>query len=341
MFKKIFSFLLIYSFVFTFCILGSVNSTLALDKPVQLTFGAMPIGTSWYVFGASISKLLGKVLPPGSKVELLAGGGGVANALIVAQGKADIAISNACAIKWAHDGTLVYKGKEAKNLRVITGGFAMVWIAQIYNEAFIKKTGIDSLEKLIEKKYPIRIATKPKGSIALPIIDLVFEKYGISFDKINEWGGSHIQVETGQIPEMMRDGRVDLWIESFSEGHPSVTEGALTADLRIVGFPDWVINDLNKYGLYGGAVPANSYRLQTKPVKTVGLPTVVFATEKLPEEIAYITAKVICENKNELVASSAAWKDWVPESSWKPENTGGAPLHPGAVRYYRERGWMK
>jgi hypothetical protein len=76
-------------------------------------------------------------------------------------------------------------------------------------------------------------------------------------------------------------------------------------------------------------------------VKTIEQGPLLATTENLPEEIAYLTTKVICENKNELVAASAAWKVFVPESSWKPENTGGVPLHPGAVRYYRERGWMK
>jgi TRAP-type uncharacterized transport system substrate-binding protein len=35
-----------------------------------------------------------------------------------------------------------------------------------------------------------------------------------------------------------------------------------------------------------------------------------------------------------------AWKEFEPEEAWKPENN-AIPLHPGAAKYYRERGWLK
>ena len=45
-------------------------------------------------------------------------------------------------------------------------------------------------------------------------------------------------------------------------------------------------------------------------------------------------------NPEELLgAAHAAWKFFKPENAFKPENT-GIELHPGAVRYYKERGWM-
>jgi uncharacterized protein len=40
-----------------------------------------------------------------------------------------------------------------------------------------------------------------------------------------------------------------------------------------------------------------------------------------------------------MAKSHAAWSFFIPENAWKPENI-GIPLHDGAAKYYRERGWM-
>jgi TRAP-type uncharacterized transport system substrate-binding protein len=48
----------------------------------------------------------------------------------------------------------------------------------------------------------------------------------------------------------------------------------------------------------------------------------------------------VVENKDELVKAHKAFSDFVPEDAWKPENN-AIPLHPGAERYYKERGWIK
>lgn len=340
MFKKTVSIVSIFLILISICIAVRVTSTWASEKPVKLVFVAMRVGTGWYVWGATISKLLEKVLPHGSSVELLSGGGGIANPLILANGKADIGISSICSTRWAYDGIMMYKGKESKTLRALTGGFAKIWVMQYWREDFIKKTGIDSLEKLAEKKYPIRVITKTKGSLIPPTAELMLAQYGMSFEKIKKWGGAHIQVAGGQIPVLIRDGRADLSFEAAFKGHPATTEATMTADLRLVGLPDRVIKNFAKYGMWGDTMPANSYRLQTKPIKSILQPPLLATTQKLPEEIAYLVTKVVCENKDEMVAAHAAWKVFQPEKSWELRNT-GIPLHSGAERYYRERGWMK
>ncbi|MDT9081471.1 TAXI family TRAP transporter solute-binding subunit, partial [Escherichia coli] len=59
----------------------------------------------------------------------------------------------------------------------------------------------------------------------------------------------------------------------------------------------------------------------------------------LDEEKAYQITKALVENAETMGNAHAAWKLFKPEDAWKPENV-GIELHPGAVRYYKERGWM-
>lgn len=312
----------------------------ALDKPVKLIFGSMPIGSSWYIYAATYSKILEKELPAGSSVEVLPQGGGIANPLLLASGKTDIAISNVATAKWAYDGLMMYEGKASKNLRSLAGGLNKVFVEVLIREEFIKKTGIDSLQKLADKKYPVRLILKPKGSIAPPTTEMILAQYGMSFEKIKEWGGSVIQVSGGQIPEVVRDGRADIWFEVAPPGHPAVTEGMLTANLRIISLDEKVRKALAEKGLFPDVLPANTFKGQTEAIQTVNPGTLIATTTRLPHDVAYLVTKIICEHKAEVVAAHASIKPFVPEKAWMLENN-GIPLHLGAERYYRDKGWMK
>lgn len=310
------------------------------EEPVSLKFGAMPVGSSWYIYAATYTTLLEKAFAEGSTFEVIPQGGGIANPLAVAQGKADVALANVATSKWAYDGIEMYEGKAAKNIRALAGGLNKVWLEILFREDFIKETGMDSLQKIADAKYPLRLICKPEGSTAPPTARRVLAEYGMSFDTIKEWGGSVIQVSGGQIPEMMREGRADVWFEVAPGGHPAVTEGMLTANLRMLELPDEVLQNLSKYGLYEDVIPANTFDKQPNAIKTINPGTVIIASESMPEDVAYMITKVICENKDELVAAHASIKTFEPENAWKPENT-GIPLHPGAERYYKEKGWMQ
>jgi TRAP transporter TAXI family solute receptor len=310
----------------------------SLDEPVDITFGAMPIGSSWYVWAATISGLLEEALPSGSKVEVLPQGGGIANPLILSQGKAEVGFVNVATGRWAYDGIMMYQDRSAKNLRALTGGIGKVWIIPMLSESFIQKTGIDSLEELVKQQYPIRVVTKPNSSVAPWIGDLLLGEYGTSFETIKKWGGKHIQISGGQIPSLMREGRADLWIETVLRGHPATVEGTTTSDLRMLSLPQNVRENLSKYGLFEDTMPPKFFRLQENAIETVSPGIVIATTEELPEELAYLITKTICESKEELVKASAAWKVYDPETSWIPAKT-GIPLHPGAERYFREQGW--
>jgi len=56
--------------------------------------------------------------------------------------------------------------------------------------------------------------------------------------------------------------------------------------------------------------------------------------------VAYAITKAVLENRDAIVAENKAMQNFVAKEAWKPENN-GIPLHPGAVRYYKEKGWMK
>lgn len=308
---------------------------------VDLKIGALPIGTAWYVFGATLAKLLQPVLPDGSTVQVIAKGGGVGNPIAVDSGKEDLALSNVATTVWAWEGTNdVYKGKKHRNIRALVGGLNPVWIFGVMREDYIAQSGNDSLEKaLFSKDYAPRIVMKPAGSSIPPIIDLFFGTLGTSRDQIKANGGKIIQVAANQIPAMIRDGRADLYFEGAPQGQPAITEVGLTGNVRFMDLPEKSIKLLSKNGLKPAQMPV-FYKGQHHPTKSVDMGTLLIIRADIPDDLAYLITKTLIEKKDEMVAAHKAWSGFIPEDAWKPENN-GIPLHPGAIRYYKERGWMK
>lgn len=305
----------------------------------ELKFGAMPLGSIWYVFAATFAKHITPALPPGSKVDIIARGGGIGNPIIVSQKKADVALANVVTSVWAMEGEAdIYKGKKYPEIRSLLGGLNSVWLVAILTEDYIKRTGNDTLEKALLSKNPPRVIMKPAGSTVPPSVRLAFEGLGLSFDKYKANGGQIIQVDVGQIPTMMRDGRADLYFESASPGHPATTEVTLTVPVRFVDLPEKSLQVMSKNGLKISPMP-EYFKGQKGPVKAVDFGTNLVVHKDMPDETAYAITKAVVENRDAIVAEHKAMAGFVAKDAWRPENN-GIPLHPGAVKYYKEKGWM-
>lgn len=304
----------------------------------ELKFGAMPLNTWWYVAGASVAALVQPQLKGGS-IEVLARGGGIANPVVVDTNKAQIAMSNVATSKWAWDGEKeLYKGRQHRNIRSLLGGINSVYVVAMLTEDYIQRTGNDSVEKALADKN-IRIIMKPAGSSVPPAVRMITESLGTSLDKIRAAGGEVIQLDAAQITSLMREGRADLYFETATRGHPALTELTLTTPVRFVDLPEKALKVLGDSGLKPSPMP-EWYKGQKGPVKGADLGTHIIVHKDVPEDVAYLITKTIVENKPKLVERHKAWSSFKPEEAWKPENN-AVPLHPGAIKYYRERGWLK
>jgi TRAP transporter TAXI family solute receptor len=314
---------------------GAATAALAAEP---LRIGAMPLNTWWYVAGGAVANLVQSKLPAGTTIEVMARGGGIANPVVTNENKTQIAFSNVATANWAWSGEAeIYKGKQHQDIRSLVGGINSVWIVAMLREDYIKKSGNDTLEKALADKN-LRIIMKPAGSSVPPVARMVLESLGTSVDAFKK-DGRLIKVDAAQTTSLLRDGRADLYFESATKGHPAVTEVTLTTEMRFVDFPQKSLDQLAKNGLKPSPLPVY-FKGQAAPTKAVDLGTSIIAHKSLPDDIAYLVTKTIIENKAELTKAHQAFGDFVPEEAWKPENN-GIPLHPGAARYYTERGWLK
>ncbi len=319
--------------------LGLAALTLAATgAPAQdIRIGAMREGTSWYVFAATLEQLIEPIFGANS-VEVVARGGGVANPMVVQAGRAEIALSNTATAVWARDGHPVYEGASAPDIRALVGGLNDVYIGVMARQAFLDARGTRDLAEILASDQPVRILIKPAGSSAVPAAYMILEALGTSVEEIRANGGDIVQLDTPQIPDVLRNGDADLYIDTVIRGHPTITEVSLTAGVQFIDIPPAAMEVLAANGLAAGTY-GPWFDGQTGPTIGANLGTVLIANAALSDEEAYQITRIVIENAAAMGEAHAAWRAFAPETAWRPE-TVGIPLHPGAERYYRERGWM-
>lgn len=307
----------------------------AAQQPVTLAFATLSQGTAWYVYGATMAELLRKALPPGSNVDVKPFSGGVGNAKLVARNETPIAFSFTVTNRWASQGREAYEAK-LDNLRGLVGGLDAYYLVAIAQ----KKAGVASLSDLKAKRLPAKLYTLPVGSIGEFGARQLLREYGLSYADLKSWGGATTHVGYNVIVDAMRDGRADLLIAVITPKHPSITEIATFADVKFLPLEPEPIKGLAALGYEPATMPADMFKNQPEAIRTVGFPTVLITNAAMPDAIAYTITKTICENKEALVRGHAGFADFDPQSAWRPERV-GLPLHPGAERYYREKGWIR
>jgi TRAP transporter TAXI family solute receptor len=321
--------------IVTAAVSAALIGTVCAAEPLRI--GSMPVGSGWYVAAAAMEQVFKPALG-GRPVEVIARGGGVANPMVVEQGKAEIALSNVATSVWAMHGRLLYKGRKATHIRALVGGLNPVYFGMMVRNDFIKKTGLDTMDKILSSGKPLRIVMKPQTSNVPWTVDIVLAAYGLNRDKIKAYGGEIIQVAPSQIPDVMREGRANILFDTILKGHPMITEVSLTADVSFLDLSEKARAVLAKNGLKPSKYP-EWFKGQKGPTWGADFGTELIARDTLPDDVAYTITKTFVEKRAELATAYPAFKAFDPKNATKPEDT-GIPLHPGAVRYYKEHGLM-
>jgi len=306
-----------------------------LQAPVHLRIATMDLGSAHYVYGATFAKQWRNVLPKGSTIDVLPYAGGLGNAFVLDKGDAELGLLFGAAANWAIQGKVAFP-KKIDVFGGLVGGLDRYYASIMAT----RRSGITSLEEVAKRKLSVKIVAQPVGSATEFSMRLILEAYGMTYDTIRSWGGSVTPTSTGVAQAQMADGKADIWINMVTAGHPAISELAMSTDLLFLSMSEEVIKKLMAYGYERALLPAQSFRGQDRDVPLVGWPTILVAHKEVKPEVAYILTKAIVENKKELVKAHAGFKDFTPEEAWKIDRY-GIPLHPGAEKYYKDKGMMK
>ena len=299
----------------------------------ELKIGSNKVGSTWYVQAACIADVVRSVYPD-VKIDASPIAGGIGNLKLLIDGKMNIALAMDNNAKWAYDGKVMFN-KQGKNLRALVGGLDQFYVGI----AVRRGSGITSLEDVAAKKMKVRLMTVQRGTTGEASAAQILEGCGFSYDDIKKWGGSVEHTDFEAITNAIKDGRCDIFIQALSKGHPTFTELAVTGKIDLIGLSQKTLDFLTTgYGYSQTVLPAASFKGQEKDLLLPGYRSMLTVTDTLDEETAYKITKAVVENKSALVKGHKAFDEFDPKLAGSSKNFGGVPLHPGSVKYYKEKG---
>jgi TRAP transporter TAXI family solute receptor len=245
-------------------------------------------------------------------------------------GPVDFGTAAALRVWQAYQGTHDY-AKEAPhtNLRL----FAYVQNPNYLVVAVKASSGITDLSQIKQKRLPVRLLAQ--GTVEAKS---VLAYYGLTEEWIKAAGG---HIGRPNDPEDRKD--FDVIIHNAGMGNaPEYNiwhEVSQKHDLRYLELPtDLLDNMVRDYGIDRGTIPLWLFRGVDRPIATVvQTGNVIYGRADAPDDFAYAVAKALDEQQQLFQWSHLAFYYDVHQV-WKDR---GLPLHPGAERYYRERGYLK
>jgi len=261
---------------------------------------------------------------------------GLEGARMVGAGKIDIAWLNPSALA-----TMAFRGKGPFRRPRPIGALAVFpsWDRLVI--AVSKRVGINSMEELIRKKPALHVSVANNDCVNFAIHALL-RAHGLDLSTFSKWGGRVDPVVRPSNPrrkEGIVSGEIDMVID---EGVNSWGHLALEHGMTFLPLSNRVLSRLERQGFRRAPLASDQFRDKlTEPTPVVdfsGWPIVAHAG--LPEQLAYHLVAVLEQIREKI---PYGFSKMPPMSAFCRSTTDGPldiPLHPGAERYYREKGYL-
>jgi uncharacterized protein len=298
-------------------------ATAPIVRPSSIASGA--VGGIYQPIGDTIARIARETPGLDLPLSVEATGASVANVQLLGAGKVQLALVQNDIAYYASQGTTLqaFRGQARKNLRAI---------ASIYPEyvqiVASKASGVGSVERFRGK----RVAIGPEGSGTEQNALQLLEVHGFRVTDLAQVA----RIDTADAVTRMKAGELDGAFFTVGAGSPLV--GDLLADGRfqLVPVTRLQIAQLRaKVPFYWlDEIPAGTYPGQTTAVSTPSLRVLLLTTENADESAIYGLTKALVDNLPALQAAHPAVSGLTVDTILRVVTV---PLHPGALRLYRER----
>ena len=262
---------------------------------------------------------------------------------MLADGKISMAWINPSA-----SATLAYRGRGPLKGRIPLRTIAVFPSWDVMGFAVHEATGITSLRQIVKDRIPLWLSTGPTGGRSLvdtPVafaVASVLKAAGMTFADIRRWGGAIHSVTRPSHPDRraaIENGSVNA---VFDEGIKSWGKTAVDEGFRYLPIDGAVLRRLKTMGYRQAVLPKTHFKGMTEDVTTIdfsGWPMVVRAD--MADEVAYALCEAIELRRKAIPTDNFKPLDIAQLCANDEEAPYDVPLHPGAERFYRERGYLE
>ena len=304
-------------------------SAIALSAPAahaQQFINVLTGGTSgvYYPLGVAIGKIYSDKIP-NVKTQVQATKASVENLNLLEQGRGEIAFTLGDSLKaaWEGDEDAGFKKKLTK-LRTI---------GAIYpNYIQIVATADSGIKTLSDLKGKTLSVGAPKSGTELNS-RAILKAAGMDYKDL----GKVEYLPFAESVDLMKNRQLMATLQSAGLGVASLKDLSNSSDINVVSVPKEVVDKIGP-PFISAIIPANTYKGQDKDVPTAAVVNYLVTSSAVSDDLAYQMTKLVYESLPDLVASHSAAR------GIKLENAAAGspvPMHPGAIRYFKEKGLIK
>ncbi len=318
----------------SFCLLGNIVFATGNAEKVETTdskgivMGTSGMTGSWYPVAATIVTQVSKYTD--SKITVQASGGSTENIRLMKQKEYQFGMINTAINEYAWSGTQYFKGEEPwKDVRFVCNLFPTALQAVSWKDSGIK-TFADLKGKAIAPGSP--------GSGDLIQYEEILSFYGLTTKDVDWRPLSHTERVAA-----MKDRHLD--VAGYATAWPAsgIIELASSRPINLLGFKDPVKDKIEfskKFPWYGfGTIPAGTYNGMDEDVEVFTTGSTICAISSVPDKVVYDFLDGMFKGIEEVRAVHDQAKKISLETA--TNMMGNIPLHPGAVKYYKEKGIIK
>jgi TRAP transporter TAXI family solute receptor len=297
----------------------------AAQQKVTLSIATGPTGGVYYPMGGGMANILSKYVP-GLSATAESTAGSIANLEFILTRKADVALSMADASYDAWKGEQKFKGRPVP----VRG--LMVLYPNRFHIVTLEGLGINKVADLKGR----RVSTGPPRSGTEVKANRVLEAAGLNPDR--DITRERLTVQASG--DALKDRKIDAFFWSGGIPTAAVTDLAASPGVRIkfIEHDDLVVPLNRKYGpLYvRDIIPARSYPGQEQDARVTTIWNILVTGADTPDAVAYNIVKTLFEKKDDMVRVHREAQNF--DLKHQTNAAIVIPFHPGAVKYFRERG---
>jgi TRAP transporter TAXI family solute receptor len=302
--------------------IAAAGGAFAQQRTIAIATGGT--GGVYYPLGGGLANILSKALGIAATAEVT--GGSVDNLKLIGSGQAELAMVMVDASVDALNGQDKFRGNKV-DLRALA-----VLYPNRMHVVTVEGKGIDKMADLKGK----RVSTGSPGSATEVMAFRVIEAAGLDKDKDMR----RERLGAAESVNALKDGKIEafFWVGGLPTA--AVTDLGATPGLKIKLIDHTeVLEKMNaKYGnLYAaGVIPKGTYPGQDKDNAQTNVWNILIANAKMTDQLAYDIVRIMYEKKADWVAVHREANELKLET--QSVKNSSVPYHPGALRYYAEKG---
>jgi uncharacterized protein len=314
--------------VFVGAIAASLSAGPALAQQRFVTIGTGGVTGVYYAVGGAICRLMNKDRKTtGIRCSTESTGGSVFNVNAIKTGELDFGLSQSDVQYNAYNGAGQFKDEPMKDLRAVFSVHAEPFTVLARPDAGVKR-----FEDFKGKRFNVGnpgSGTRASMEELLKQMNWTLSDFSLASElKADEQGPA------------LCDNKIDGFF--YGVGHPSaaIQDPTTACGAKLISLEGPAVEALVKAHPYYSyaTIPGGMYAHNPDPTKTYGVRATLVTSAKTSDDVVYALVKAVSDNFDEFKKLHPAFSNLDPKEMVKVGLS--APLHPGAAKYFKEKGWL-